>query len=87
MEFEVTATKLRKLDRGDLEDLLFRVSQSHIALCNVTSAEVDPHAEEGVMRERISKLDTGQIVAALAPLAVLAEAAHEHHPGHEDSHR
>ena len=86
MDLNTTRDGLRKMDRTELNELLFRASQTHIALCNIASIEIDPHVDEAGARARIDKLTLDEVVSALAPLAYLGQVIHEHHPEHDETH-
>lgn len=86
MDLDTTRAGLRKMDRAGLNELLLHASQTHIALCNIASVEIDPHVDEATARARIGKLTLDEVVNALAPLAYLGQVLHEHHAGHSASH-
>ncbi len=61
---------LRNTDLDTLRELAYRVAQSHVAVCGLTSREGDcSHIPEQDTRNRIDKLDRSQLVAVLAPFA------------------
>jgi hypothetical protein len=86
MDLDTTRAGLRKMNRADLNELLFRGSETHVALCNIASIEIDPHVDEAAARARIDKLTLDDVVNALAPLAHLGQILHEHHAEHGASH-
>lgn len=75
---------LRRQDRAALEAMMLACAGGHVALCSITSQEVDPHATPGLMRERITAMSVDEMAQALSGFASLGELVHEHHEGHGD---
>lgn len=82
---DVVATaydRLMKLESHELEELMAACSGAHATMCAAAGEDIDPHANQGAIRSRVSEMSKESLARALAPFAALGEIAHEHHPGH-----
>lgn len=55
----------------------FRYVESHHAACNAASAEVEHHADDATIRDRIGTMGTEQLAVMLGPAAWIGVTAHE----------